>query len=83
MQLILYVNALNSLSHQHKFSLLYLNCGKQINPAKQFQIKPISRGKIKAMASKRLHAKHWKMFVVLLCICGALMLLRWASMIFG
>ncbi|WP_315851058.1 small membrane protein YniD, partial [Yersinia bercovieri] len=22
-------------------------------------------------------------FVVLLCICGALMLLRWASMIFG
>ncbi|MFU2316271.1 small membrane protein YniD [Rahnella sp. PCH160] len=28
-------------------------------------------------------AKHWKMVVVLLCICGALMLLRWAAMIWG
>ncbi|EOJ0812129.1 small membrane protein YniD [Yersinia enterocolitica] len=35
------------------------------------------------MGTKRLHTKHWKMFVVLLCICGALMLLRWTSMIFG
>ncbi|WP_235427207.1 small membrane protein YniD [Yersinia aldovae] len=35
------------------------------------------------MVNKRLHTKHWKMFVVLLCICGALMLLRWASMIFS
>jgi len=33
---------------------------------------------------KKLAAtKHWKMIVVLLCICGALMLIRWAAMIWG
>ncbi|MGP9294876.1 small membrane protein YniD [Yersinia pseudotuberculosis] len=35
------------------------------------------------MVTKRLAKKHWKMFLVLLCICAALMQLRWASMIFG
>jgi hypothetical protein len=35
------------------------------------------------MVTKRMMAKHWKMIVVLLCICGALMLLRWAAMIWG
>ncbi|WP_371242242.1 small membrane protein YniD [Pantoea sp. KPR_PJ] len=27
--------------------------------------------------------KHWKMVLVLLCICGALMLIRWAAMIWA
>ncbi|EFB2653241.1 TPA: small membrane protein YniD, partial [Escherichia coli] len=27
--------------------------------------------------------KHWKMVVVLLAICGAMLLLRWAAMIWG
>ncbi|AXM03317.1 MULTISPECIES: small membrane protein YniD [Escherichia] len=35
------------------------------------------------MPTKRFNKKHWKMIVVLLSICGALMLLRWAAMIWG
>ncbi|CNE97660.1 small membrane protein YniD [Yersinia nurmii] len=35
------------------------------------------------MVTKKLHKKHWKMFLVLLCICLALLLLRWAAMAFG
>ncbi|MEF6041089.1 small membrane protein YniD [Escherichia coli] len=30
-----------------------------------------------------LPKKHWKMVVVLLAICGAMLLLRWAAMIWG
>ncbi|WP_258576233.1 small membrane protein YniD [Candidatus Pantoea persica] len=33
------------------------------------------------MAKYLTAKKHWKM--VLLCICGALMLIRWAAMIWG
>ena len=32
------------------------------------------------MVTKRMMSKHWKMVVVLLCICGGLLLLRWAAM---
>ncbi|QCZ32464.1 hypothetical protein D8Z79_011875 [Escherichia fergusonii] len=35
------------------------------------------------MPTKRFNKKHWKMIVVLLSICGTLMLLRWAAMIWG
>ncbi|MBZ4076107.1 small membrane protein YniD [Escherichia fergusonii] len=35
------------------------------------------------MPTKRFNKKYWKMIVVLLSICGALMLLRWAAMIWG
>ncbi|PHI30615.1 small membrane protein YniD [Budvicia aquatica] len=34
------------------------------------------------MAKLRIN-KHWKMVLVLLCICGALLLVRWGAMIFG
>ncbi|EFC7359085.1 small membrane protein YniD [Escherichia coli] len=34
------------------------------------------------MPTKRFDKKHWKM-VVLLAICGAMLLLRWAAMIWG
>lgn len=33
------------------------------------------------MPSKRFAQKHWKMVVVLIAICGAMLLLRWAAMI--
>ncbi|UBN53643.1 MULTISPECIES: small membrane protein YniD [Pantoea] len=34
--------------------------------------------------AKYLPAKrHWKMVLVLICICGALMLIRWAAMIWA
>ena len=32
------------------------------------------------MPTKRFDKKHWKMVVVLLAICGAMLLLRWAAM---
>ncbi len=35
------------------------------------------------MPTKRFDKKHWKMVVVLLAICGAMLLLRWAAMIWG
>ncbi|EDS91223.1 conserved hypothetical protein [Escherichia albertii TW07627] len=35
------------------------------------------------MPTKRFDKKHWKMVVVLLVICGAMLLLRWAAMIWG
>lgn len=35
------------------------------------------------MPSKRFAQKHLKMVVVLIAICGALLLLRWAAMIWG
>ncbi|WP_431222637.1 small membrane protein YniD [Serratia sp. L9] len=35
------------------------------------------------MPTKRMRAKHWKMFVILVLICTALLLLRWAAMVFG
>ncbi|HHL9176334.1 small membrane protein YniD [Escherichia coli] len=37
------------------------------------------------MPTKRFDKKHWKMVVVLLAICGAIamLLLRWAAMIWG
>ncbi|CAI0729998.1 small membrane protein YniD [Serratia ficaria] len=35
------------------------------------------------MATKRMRTKHWKMFLILLLICLALLLLRWAAMAFG
>ncbi|WP_337261890.1 MULTISPECIES: small membrane protein YniD [unclassified Serratia (in: enterobacteria)] len=35
------------------------------------------------MPSKRMRTKHWKMFVILLLICLALMLLRWAAIAFS
>ncbi|EIH2134574.1 small membrane protein YniD [Escherichia fergusonii] len=35
------------------------------------------------MPTKRFNKKHWKMIVVLLSICGALMLLSWAAMIWS
>ncbi|MBY8731744.1 small membrane protein YniD [Escherichia coli] len=31
------------------------------------------------MPTKRFDKKHWKMVVVLLAICGAMLLLRWAA----
>lgn len=34
------------------------------------------------MPTKRFAVKHWKMVLVLIAICGA-MLLRWAAMIWG
>lgn len=35
------------------------------------------------MPSKRFAQKHWKMVIVLIAICGAMLLLRWAAMIWG
>ncbi|AVY99338.1 MULTISPECIES: small membrane protein YniD [Lelliottia] len=35
------------------------------------------------MPTKRFAQKHWKMVVVLIAICGAMLLLRWAAMIWG
>ena len=35
------------------------------------------------MPTKRFDKKHWKMVVVLLAICGAMLLLRWTAMIWG
>ncbi|VXC78269.1 small membrane protein YniD [Serratia oryzae] len=35
------------------------------------------------LPSKRMRTKHWKMFVILLLICLALMLLRWAAIAFS
>ncbi|EQC1556376.1 small membrane protein YniD [Citrobacter amalonaticus] len=35
------------------------------------------------MPSNRFAQKHWKMVVVLIVICGAMLLLRWAAMIWG
>jgi hypothetical protein len=31
----------------------------------------------------RAAKKYWKMVLVLLCICGALLLIRWAAMIWA
>ena len=31
----------------------------------------------------RAAKKHWKMVLVLFCICGALLLIRWAAMIWA
>ncbi|MBC1186992.1 MULTISPECIES: small membrane protein YniD [Kluyvera] len=35
------------------------------------------------MPSHRFAKKHWKMVLVLIAICGAMLLLRWAAMIWG
>ena len=35
------------------------------------------------MPTKRFAAKHWKMVLVLIAICGAMLLHRWAAMIWG
>ncbi|WP_255212224.1 small membrane protein YniD [Serratia grimesii] len=35
------------------------------------------------MATKRMRTKHWKMFLILLLICLALLFLRWAAIVFG
>ncbi|MEG7462534.1 small membrane protein YniD [Enterobacter hormaechei] len=35
------------------------------------------------MPTKRFAVKHWKMVVVLIAICGAMLMLRWAAMIWG
>lgn len=35
------------------------------------------------MPSNRFAKKHWKMVIVLIVICGAMLLLRWAAMIWG
>ena len=35
------------------------------------------------MPSNRFAKKHWKMVVALIVICGAMLLLRWAAMIWG
>lgn len=37
------------------------------------------------MPTKRFAVKHWKMVLVLvlIAICGAMLLLRWAAMIWG
>ncbi|MCR6467162.1 hypothetical protein NUX24_03060 [Enterobacter sp. HG048] len=35
------------------------------------------------MPTKRFAAKHWKMVLALIAICGAMLLLRWAAMIWG
>ena len=35
------------------------------------------------MPSNRFAKKHWKMEDVLIVICGAMLLLRWAAMIWG
>lgn len=35
------------------------------------------------MPTKRFARKHWKMVLVLIAICVAMLLLRWAAMIFG
>ncbi|WP_248945693.1 small membrane protein YniD [Serratia silvae] len=35
------------------------------------------------MPTKRMRTKHWKMFVILVLICLALLLLRWAAIAFG
>lgn len=35
------------------------------------------------MPTKRFARKHWKMVLVLIAICSAMLLLRWAAMIFG
>ena len=35
------------------------------------------------MPSKRFAKKHWKMVVVLIAICAAMLLLRWAAMLGG
>ncbi|WP_420804333.1 small membrane protein YniD [Yersinia ruckeri] len=37
----------------------------------------------KIKVTKKLHQKHWKMFLVLLGICLALLILRWAAMVFA
>ncbi|HBM8317276.1 TPA: hypothetical protein L0X91_000632 [Enterobacter cloacae] len=35
------------------------------------------------MPTKRFAVKHWKMVLVLIAICCAMLLLRWAAMIWG
>ena len=35
------------------------------------------------MPTKRFAHKHWKMVLVLIAICGGMLLLRWAAMLFG
>ncbi|MFI8418174.1 small membrane protein YniD [Serratia sp. NPDC078593] len=35
------------------------------------------------MVTKRMRGKHGKMFLILLLICLALLLLRWAAIVFG
>jgi len=35
------------------------------------------------MPTKRFAKKHWKMVVILITICGAMLILRWAAMIWG
>lgn len=35
------------------------------------------------MPTQRFAKKHWKMVLILIAICGAMLLLRWAAMIWG
>ncbi|QLN89310.1 hypothetical protein HV119_10670 [Citrobacter freundii] len=35
------------------------------------------------MPTSRFAKKHWKMVVILLVICAAMLMLRWAAMIWG
>jgi hypothetical protein len=35
------------------------------------------------MPTNRFAKKHWKMVVILLVICAAMLMLRWAAMIWG
>jgi hypothetical protein len=35
------------------------------------------------MPTKRFTKKHWKMVIVLIAICVAMLLLRWAAMLWG
>jgi hypothetical protein len=37
----------------------------------------------RTMPKNRFAKKHWKMVVVLLVICAAMLMLRWAAMIWG
>lgn len=39
--------------------------------------------KERTMPTDRFAKKHWKMVLVLIAICGAMLLLRWAAMIWG
>ncbi|WP_423062005.1 small membrane protein YniD [Citrobacter portucalensis] len=35
------------------------------------------------MLTNRFAKKHWKMVLILLVICAAMLMLRWAAMIWG
>ena len=49
----------------------------------RFTLRNMSLVALKTMPTNRFAKKHWKMVVILLVICAAMLMLRWAAMIWG